>query len=353
MVKEKLDFGNMITASVLGLTILAVVGYIKGSIELIDTILAIATIWMAGFVAHQAWATYGMTKRMETQIKLTWQTIEEMKKEREFILKREHTKKLKERVVIPLIKELSQIIDASKSSDPRPKVRWIRINGELLEVFGSIPYTGRDSPIETIEEREDVLFDDLIKNHATEELKDNYKLLKLSAQELDHAFQDLKERLSSFLKDRGIKLLTGEELNNPKIEIEGFEKENILAFFLECLIEKRNPLLKIEGVNYSFDSKGSRYITEIVVKHVNNREKSYTLRYSNKRTLTENEINQIKTKLEKLIREALEEFKDGIYEIYGLIIKFNTSKEIVLRELKTLEAKEIYEEDCDYVRGYY
>lgn len=300
---------------------------------------AIGTIAMTVFIAYQAF--------------ITRKSIEETRKEREIMIKREHTKKLKERVVIPLTNELSQIVDASKSSDPRPKIRGIIVDGKLLEVSGGIPYTERDSPIETIEKREDVLFEDLIKNHVTEELRNNYKLLKLSAQELDYAFQDLKKRLTTFLGDRGIKLLTEEERNNPKIENEGFEKENILDFFLGCLIEKRDPSLKIESVNHIFDSKGSKYITEIRVKHANNGEQSYALRYSSKRELTENEVDQIKTKLEKLIEEALEEFKDDIYRIHGLIIKFNTSKEIVLRELKKLEVKEIYEEECEYVKGYY
>ena len=85
----KLDFGDGINLMIFGLAVLTLVGYWIGSIELINALLTIATILMAGFVAHQAWATYGIIKQsqfqlvqLHKQVELEKQSLDEMKKQR-------------------------------------------------------------------------------------------------------------------------------------------------------------------------------------------------------------------------------------------------------------------------------
>lgn len=85
----KLNFTNGMNLVIFGLVISTLVGYWMGSVRLINAVLTIATILMAGFVAHQAWATYGMIKQSHSQliqlikqVKLEEQALNEMRKQR-------------------------------------------------------------------------------------------------------------------------------------------------------------------------------------------------------------------------------------------------------------------------------
>ncbi len=242
MANEKLNFGDIMWVLMIVLIIFAVLGYLIDSISLIDTALAIATILMAGFVAHQAWATYAMVQQTLKQIALTQQSIEEMRKEREFFLMREHTKKIKERVIVPLLEDIEEHVKISDNgffrvfiNDPierevQKEIRRIEgdnpdIPDEVLENLKKSIYIRKlqecllsgkprsmrlqiphselwitsSRPIpKTVDP---VLFKDLLENHAPE-LREKWEVLKEITKEFEKTpNENLKKRARIVLKE--------------------------------------------------------------------------------------------------------------------------------------------------------
>jgi hypothetical protein len=99
--------------------------------------------------------------------------VREIRKDRDLSLRKEHTEELRKKVVIPWLNELKMISKyILKFSTEKDYPSYQRIK----KYYNEKPFW--------VEEKESILFDDFLKNHATEELKNANKNFKQLCNEL-------------------------------------------------------------------------------------------------------------------------------------------------------------------------
>ncbi|ADC69322.1 hypothetical protein MFS40622_0634 [Methanocaldococcus sp. FS406-22] len=258
--------------------------------------------------------------------------VREIRKDRDLSLRKEHTEELRKKVVIPWIEELKKISEPKKEYPPWP----------FHYLIHSI-YMGQSL---AIERKEEILFNDFLENHASEELIISHKKFKESCKILYELTEELKNKVENFLKENGIELLHYRKINNmiKSKEIENkhhgvFYKDATLEFFLDNLIRESNG-----KVEFSDGGKHGNYQT-LGFYCKNSKPGGYI--HPN---ITEETKQYVKTTIENLLKEAKEKFKDDIKEIHRLIDEINKNKEIMLKELEKFKYKRIYDGDCEFIK---
>ncbi|RLF81169.1 hypothetical protein DRN44_06175 [Thermococci archaeon] len=282
--------------------------------------LTIATILMALFVAYQAWATHKMAKH-------TQQSIEEMRKEKEFYLMREHTRKIKERIVKPLLEEIKLI----NIKDCRPYRNSEPFKGGALSPEAEHP----------------VLFEDFLRNHATQAFRENYKKFKEVVKELNEAVDDLERKLEEFFDKERLPVAIFEELGDEdcdrilKKEEWVFNKKSTFEFFIKYLCHKiKHPILDYIR-SHAFARRG------FIIKYKDNRGYCGNLEcICDKEKLDDNMLDSLK----KLLIEAQNKFAADVETIHEYVTQFNEVRNDLIRELERMEIVEIYKEKCEFVR---
>ena len=298
-----------------------------------NLIAAIAQIVMAIVVACQAWLTKRSLDAMRSQWKLS--------------IMKEHTTQLKENVVTELLFQVGRISKAKKSYDPRP----MALSDSVWESGREgIPYAGQDL---LIEKSKPDLFNDLIENHdfiydngqkKKLHLKRHYQEFKECAKKLNEKTEELKAKVSEFLKGRTDVMprhKIDELINSGKMVNGLFEEESMKQFLLEALISGKDEVvfgstLELTKGQFEF-SFGLQY-------------GSHYGKYFDTR-MAEEKKEEVKKKVKKMLNEARKRFEEDVRTIHELVDEFNKHKEHLENSLNKLkDMRGLYDEECDYVK---
>lgn len=364
---SKLEIGLVLGVG--GSVVLVVTGIYFQNQYFVNGGAALATILMVIYVAYQAKATkeqvggtWAMVEQAQEQIgiaieqaRLTRESLEEIRKERMFGLMKGHTKKLKERVIKPWLEELGGMQNAKKRYTPRPSKK---------SEFRERPYVGEDLQVE---KNEPWSFKDLVENHnyiydekqkKKLELEEYYQKFKDLAKKLDERTRDLEAKVEEFLekenRDGDIRIISYEEAKKygEEIKIGYFEKNRMKEFLLDNLLIGENGEIKfLEGFVkfgklelpfYLLTTQDEESAAGLYIAREDERIKD------NKIILEINE--KIQKSIESLLEKAKRQFEEDIKEIHQLVDEFNECKEYLVKALKKLEDREVYDEECDYIK---
>ncbi|WP_157209544.1 hypothetical protein [Methanotorris igneus] len=269
--------------------------------------------------------------------------VREIRKDRDLSLRKEHTEELRKKVVMPWIEELMTINDAKKDYSPYPKKYY----PPYPKVKIGVPYKGEPFEVERIEP---ILFEDFLKNHATEELKNAHKKFKESSKKLYESTEKLKNNIEKFLKENRIEILESKEIYNiiksNKINDKSrgiYFKYETLGFFLDNLLKETNEKIELSK------SYRNNYPT-LKFYYKDNKGNSTVYGECLCMEITEEKMRYIKNTIGNLLKEAKEKFKNDIKEIHNLIDDINNNKKIMYEELKKFEHKRIYDGNCEYIK---
>ena len=228
---------------------------------------------------------------------LTWKYIQEIKYERRFRLKLEHTNDLKEQVIEPWIKQLREIRFYPYPSYLLSKDFRVRTGLGFEE---EIPYCGEDLDVE-----EHHLFADL-KNHLDAELLKKYEDFKNYCKKICEIHNKLRENLK----------------NDELIEIDKAFNSLIDYLYRKKLSEKWD-VDESKSDRTGYDGKDSQ-------KRV-------------RKTNFEIEIKKLLSNVEK-------KFEKDLKDLCDLIIKAKNCHESLLDELSKLRDYKIFKGECEFIR---
>lgn len=283
-----------------------------------------ATIMMVYFIARQAF--------------LTHESIEEMREDREAPLKREHTKRIQEKIVGPLLEEIKNNINIETHD-----FRVYRRVGK----FPRPPYNGEALPPE---DEHRVLFDDFMKNHATQTLVESYYKFKELARKINSAIDNLGKELEEFLKSKSLSLAEFSRLRDEErdkiLKEHGWVVDSESAinfFFIKILLSKiSSPVLRAE-VSNALKPKG------YIIRYRDN--EGYRQGSLKCICSQSEEVDNAKLEfLKELIEEARNEFKEEIEAINIDIREFEEVKKTLIKELEEMNEKRVYPERCEFVK---
>ncbi|EHP83824.1 hypothetical protein [Methanotorris formicicus] len=265
--------------------------------------------------------------------------VREIRKDRDLALRKEHTQELREKVVIPWIRELNNISNAKKYYPVLPQ------KGD--NYFGEY-YKVEDFDIERTEK---ILFKDFLENHASKELKESFKYFKKYCEKLSNRINETKRKIKDFLKENlkkhEILILNDREICKQiekNYNFHAFEEE-IVDFILSCLLCEAKIKIHKNGIYY----KNYQKIEFCYI------DKCGYWKYSPKaifvsKTIDENKKAEVENLLNELLNKAKEKFKNDIEKIYTLVDEINKNKKIMHEELKKFEHKRIYDGNCEYIK---
>ena len=316
----------------------------------------IATILMVLFVAYQ--------------VKLTRESLEETKRERKFSLMREHTRNLKKKIVRPWLEELTEKIGEAKNTYPPQPDYYIHIpEGGRLVRHHLRYYEGEDLEVE---KNEPILFKDLINYHSyiyegeqkeKLKLKEYHQELKEYAKELARNSKEIENKVTKFLTNESekgnIRILSWKEYEKSRIKVPHFESESLKRLLLAALlvdkdIQKDTQLVILENRIVQSKSHGTSKIEVPFEVRVDERIVEVGKYVIPGETITPEDIEKVKSEIQRTVTSLLEkarrESKEDIKKIHELIEKFNNCKEELIKELKKLEGREIFDEECEFTR---
>ena len=263
--------------------------------------------------------------------------IKEIKSERTFRLRRDHTDILKEKIIEPLIEQLKE-------------------KGEAKKGFPPFVYTGEDLPVEG-----ETLFNDM-ENHVDKKLLETYERFKVNCRELSKKIEYLKKNLYKFLKDEykdkfifnlwEYFMKENKETRKPGFFSTTYAKPLIgnelggdtLDFFLDSLLSGCSHVNFYKGTN-PVKSQGMSFNT---LSFKCKSGEAYGIYVD--RNITDEKETEIKNKIEGTLEEAKNEFKNEIVEIDKLIDNINDDKSYVLKNLEELKLIEIYNGKCKFIK---
>ena len=264
-----------------------------------------------------------------------------IREDHEASLKRDHTRKIKERIVKPLLEEIKLI----KIKDCRPcrEKKW----GPSHEPFFSFKlFKGEALPPET---EHPELFEDFLRNHTTQAFRDNYEKFKKIAKELNEVIDDLKRKLEEFFDKEGLPVAVFEELGDEDLDRilkkEGWvvDKDSALEFFMKYIYHKiEHPTLKYVP---AYANTPRRF----VIEYKDNRGywSGHLQCICDKEEIDSNKLEFIK----KLLIEAQDKFAADVEPIREYVTQFEKVRNALIRELKNMELVGIYKEKCEFVRS--
>ena len=262
--------------------------------------------------------------------------IREIKSGGESELRKKHTDILKKEIVEPWIKQLEEIGKAKKGFPPSPNYY----------------YKGNDISVEG-----EPLFNDM-ENHVDKKLFKTYKRFKVNCRELSHKSEDLQEKLYKFLvteyefRDK-FKFSLWEYFNkeNKETRKPGFFNtpyshpgmDNVLGsdtlnFFLDSLLSGCSHVI----FNMSHNSIGSQDEFDVLSFDCKRNEFGEYI----DRSITEEKETEIKTKINRTLKEIKIEFKNEIDEIVILIDNINEERSEVLKNLEERSEERRVGKEC-------
>lgn len=271
---------------------------------------------------------------------VTFLYITELKNERKFRLRKEHTERLKEEVVKPWLEELNRIENAKKEHSPLPE-KWI---GEA-----HFTYEGENLNVEKC-----LLFNDL-RNHVDSVLFQTYEeRFKKNCRELLKENKNLEKKMELYLKNK-FEFLSWDEFYNSGKKLEnGFFERSTLKFFLDSLLSGCKCSVELNEEPVPAELKNSEKVYKLFFRcrfdpvPIKGKNWSSSGEYIDK-VITENKKAEIKNILEKLLEMTQIEFKSNINEIHSLIEKINNEKQKVLIELEKIKEKSIFYGECEFI----
>lgn len=285
----------------------------------VNASVAIGTIAMAVFVAYQAFIT---RKSIECQ------------------LMREHTMKIKERIVRSLLEEIESI--KIKNYRPCREKRW----GPSYDPSPDLePFKGEALLPEI---KHPVLFEDFLRNHATQAFRENYEKFKRIAKELNEVVDDLERKLEEFFDKEGLPVAVFKELGDEDLDRvlkkEGWvvDMNSALEFFMKYIYHKiKHPALK-----YAHADTSRRFVIEYEYKDDQGCQGISGLEcICNKEEINSNKLEFIKN----LLIEAQNKFATDVEPIRKYVTQFEKVKNTLIRELEKMEITEVYKEKCKFV----
>ncbi len=242
--------------------------------------------------------------------------IRELRREREFRLRKEHTEELKRRVISPLIKRIEGV-------------------GEVERKYVSAK---RHRSFEEIER--DILFTDLI-NHA-KDVSEAYREFKTKWEDFEKRVEKLRKEIKEYLirthstrfkSQSWMKFRESlkEPLNEPIFDEYG---EYITSkFFCDTLLYGRDFKLECdETILREYPSNKKLTFWNV-----------FDDGYSSKRSAVyireDYDKSEVVVKILELLEDCKERFREDIKEIHKLIDEINNIRKELLEMLKKLEAK--------------
>ncbi|MHA1686501.1 MAG: hypothetical protein ACTSYD_08865, partial [Candidatus Heimdallarchaeaceae archaeon] len=152
-----------------------------------------------------------------------------------------------------------------------------------------------------------------------------------------------------------IRILSRKEYEKSKIKAPHFESESLKRLLLAgLLVDKDTQLVILENGITQSKSYGTSKIEvpfEIRVDKRSVERGKYVIPGD---TITPEDIEKVKSEIQgtvtNLLKKARKEFEEDIKKTHELIEKFNNCKEELIKELKKLEGREIFDEECEFIR---
>ncbi|MCZ7385019.1 MAG: hypothetical protein O8C63_09770 [Candidatus Methanoperedens sp.] len=271
---------------------------------------------------------------------VTWLYVRELRNERKFGLRKEHTQNLKEKVVKPWLEELNRIGNAKKGHSPLP---------DKLTGIAHFTYEGENLNVEKC-----LLFNDL-RNHVDSVLFQTYEeRFKKNCRELLKENKNLEKKMELYLKDK-FEFLPWDEFYNSEKKLENgfFEKDFTLPFFLDSLLSGSKCIVKINETLEERTKKSEKiyglcfYCSLDPIPFIG-KYQSKDGRYID-REITEEKRIEIKNTLERLLEEAKDKFKNDVSAIHRLVEEINNDKRKVQGELERLKEKSVFSGECEFI----
>ncbi len=276
---------------------------------------------------------------------LTLLYIREIRHERKYQRRINHTERLKEKVIKPWIEELERIRLPSKASGVHIFSSCFRARNRGFAYGDKVSYYRGDK----LKVEDEILFEDL-KNHIDSNFFRSYEEFKNNVKTFWNKINELEDSVKAYLDDR-ISMLEWNKVyqNLDDILKDGgfFDLDQTLCFFLDSLlvnftnnvklstVERRDGFVRALFYSYSDEGIDGKYCSEYC-------------EYIDKEIDEEKEMLIIDT-LKYFLQDLSIRFKKDISEIHFLLDEIKEDRDRILRKLQEIKEIVVFQGDCKYI----